>query len=58
MHRKLLHFEGNDCIRIVVTILDDDLAEGLEVFAGLLEVNSPFQNYSDKIMIEIIDNEG
>lgn len=58
MHHKVVNFEGNDSIIMEIMIYDDDLAEGLEVFVGVLEVNSPFQTYSDKIKIEIIDDEG
>lgn len=53
-----MNFEGNDSSTIEITIIDDGLAEGREVFVGLLEVYSPFRNYSVKIDIEIIDNEG
>lgn len=41
-----------------IPIIDDDLAEGVELFGGMLQVLSPQSNASSIITIEIIDDEG
>ena len=47
-----------DFTTIAINIIDDDLAEGVETFYGLLNVRSSTQNFSVRITIEILDDEG
>ena len=49
---------GNQTTVISIQIIDDDLAEGVELFGGMLQVLSPESNASSTITIEIIDDEG
>ena len=52
-------FIGNSITTTLeISIIDDDLAEGVETFIGKLVVSSPSGNFSTEITIEIIDNEG
>lgn len=57
---KLLSISGNDTSTIIsIPVLNDDLAEGLEIIGGKLEIISPPNNSTPSfISIEIIDNEG
>ena len=47
-----------DFTTVAITIIDDDLAEGVETFYGQLYVRSSTQNFSVRITIEILDDEG
>ncbi len=47
-----------DFTTVAITIIDDDLAEGVETFYGQLNVRSSTQNFSVRITIEILDDEG
>ena len=47
-----------DFTTIAINIIDDDLAEGVETFYGQLNVRSSTQNFSVRITIEILDDEG
>ena len=50
---------GNDTTVISVPVINDDVAEGLELFGGRLEIISPTNNSTASIIsIEIIDDEG
>ena len=48
---------GTVSTTIDITILDDDLAEGVETFMGELVVSGPV-NLITTIIVEILDNEG
>lgn len=47
-----------DFTTVVIAIIDDELAEGVETFFGELVVTSSTQNFSVLITIEILDDEG
>lgn len=49
---------GNQTAVINIPIINDNLAEGVEVIGGILQVLSPQSNISSTITIEIIDDEG
>ena len=58
MLQKPIHFSGGNNVSLTITIIYDDLAEGLEVFYGELVVSGPTHNFQDMITINILDNEG
>ena len=56
--QKSVPFAPNSSSTIEVKIIDDKLAEGVEIFFGELAVSGPTQNFSVMIKIEILDDEG
>jgi hypothetical protein len=56
---KVISITGNDTTVISIPIINDDLAEGLEIFGGRLEIiTPPNSSTASNISIEIIDDEG
>ena len=49
--------EGQHSMIVDISIINDNLAEGVETFSGKLEVTGPNQNFSTAIKIEIIDDQ-
>lgn len=56
--QKSVRLSPNSSSTIEVKILNDKLAEGIEIFFGELAVSGPTQNFSVMIEIEILDDEG
>ena len=56
--QKSVQFEeGQHSMIVDISIINDNLAEGVETFSGKLVVTDPNQNFSTAIKIEIIDDE-
>ena len=58
IERGVHFYEGNVSTTIEIAILNDDLAEGVEMFIGEIVAMYPSDNFTANITVEIVDDEG